>query len=239
MTSERRLAAGPPWLLRRDVRAQLARLHYLEFNFDPDGLPAIARDAWHVDDYCRPLPPEPPGEPVHGGSFETAKLLLCNYEFADPTRIRAYYRGAEPLEDRDMLLEIRYHGLRVRVGVRIGVVFDEVRTFGVRSARVWGWAYRTLEGHLERGQMDYQVWKWLDTGEVEYRIHAVSQVAEIRNPLLNFGFRLVGRREQQQFARRCGERMERLVSSRLSGGHAVPTRVGATGILASPTSGAA
>jgi uncharacterized protein (UPF0548 family) len=237
LTSERRLAAGPPWLLRgRDVRAQLARLHYLELNFDPNGLPAIARDAWHVDDYCRPLRPEPPGEPVQHGSFETAKLLLCNYEFADPTRIRAYYRGAEPLEHRDMLLEIRYHGLRVRVGVRIGVVFDEVRKFGVRSARVWGWAYRTLEGHLERGQMDYQVWKWLDTGEVEYRIHAVSQVAEIRNPLLNFGFRLVGRREQQQFARRCGERMERLVSSRLSGGHAEPMPVGATGILASPTS---
>jgi uncharacterized protein (UPF0548 family) len=236
LTSERRLAAGPPWLLRLDVRAELARLHYLELNFDPDRLPAIARDAWHVDDYCRSLRPEPPGEPVRHGSFETAKLLLCNYEFADPTRVRAYYRGAEPLGGRDMLLEIRYLGLRVRVGVRIGVVFDEVREIRGRSARVWGWAYRTLEGHLERGQMDYQVWKWLDTGEVEYRIHAVSQVAEIRNPVLNFGFRLVGRREQLQFARRCAERMDRLVNLRLSGAQAHPRRVGATDILASPTS---
>jgi hypothetical protein len=84
--------------------------------------------------------------------------------------------------------------------------------------------------------MDYQVWKWLDTGEVEYRIHAVSQLAEIRNPILNLGFRLLGRREQVLFARRCGERMERLVNSRLSGGDAERSSTGATGILASPAS---
>jgi hypothetical protein len=76
---------------------------------------------------------------------------------------------------------------------------------------------------------------WLGTGEVEYRIHAVSEVAEIRNPILSLGFRLVGRHEQRLFARRCAERMERLVNSRLSGGHAEPGPMGA-GILASPTS---
>jgi uncharacterized protein (UPF0548 family) len=237
LTIEGRLAAGPPWLVwRGHVRAQLERLHDLEFNFDPNELPAVTRDAWHVDAYRRSLRREPPGEPVRHGPFETAKLLLCDYEFADPTRIRAYYRADTPLEDRDMLLEIRYLGLRVRVGVRIGAVFDELRETAGRSARVWGWAYRTLEGHLERGQMDYQVWKWLDTGEVECRIHAVSQVAEIRNPILNLGFRLVGRREQLKFARRCAERMERLVNSRLAGGQAEPRPTDATGILGSPTS---
>jgi uncharacterized protein (UPF0548 family) len=218
------------------VRAQLERLHDLKFNFDPARLPAMTCDAWHVDSYRHSLPPESPGEPVRDGPFETAKLLLCDYEFADPTRVRAYYRADAPLEQRDMLLEIRYFILRVRVGVRIGPVFDEVREIAGRRARVWGWAYRTLEGHLERGQMDYQIWKWLDTGEVEYRIDAVSQVAEIRNPILNLGFRLVGRREQLQFARRCAERMERLVNSRLSGARAHPRPIGATGILASPTS---
>jgi uncharacterized protein (UPF0548 family) len=237
LTTERRLAAGPPWLVwRGHVRAQLERLQNLEVNFDPDGLPAVARDAWHVDAYRRSLRSEPPGDPVRHGSFETAKLLLCDYEFADPTRIRAYYRADSPLEQRDMLLEIRYLVLRVRVGVRIGAVFDEVRQIAGRSARVWGWAYQTLAGHLERGQMDYQVWKWLDTGEVEYRIHAVSQVAEIRNPVLNLGFRLVGRREQLRFARRCAERMERLVNLRLVGGQAEPRPSGTTGILTSPTS---
>jgi hypothetical protein len=231
--SERRLAVGPPWL-GGEVRAQLERIQDLELNFDPSKLASVKRDAWHVDDYCSALPPEPPGEPTESGSFETAKHLLRDYEFADPRRIRAYYRADAAFDGRDMLLEIRYFTLRVRVGVRIGVVFDEMREVDERRVRVWGWAYRTLEGHLERGQMDYQVWKWLDTGEVEYRIHAVAQVAETYRPVLNLGFRLVGRREQVLFARHCAERMERLVESRLDGSFAEPATRREAGILVSP-----
>lgn len=236
MTRERRLALGPPWLSRRgEVRSQLEWIHDLDLNFDPPDLSSVKRDAWHVDDYCRSLRPEPPGEPIRSGSFETAKRLLRDYEFADPKRIRAYYWADAPLQGRDMLLEIRYLALRVRVGVRIGVVFDEVRQIADRSVRVWGWAYRTLHGHLERGQMDYQVWKWLDSGEVEFRIHAVAQVAETRSPILNLGFRLVARREQVLFARRCAVRMERLVESRQAGDHTEPASASTTGILAFPT----
>ena len=224
---------GPPWL-GGEVRGQLERIRDLAPNFDPSGLSSVKRDAWHVDDYCHALPPEPPGEPTRSGSFENAKRLLRDYEFADPSRIRAYYWADAPLEDRDMLLEIRYLTLRVRVGVRIGVVFDEVREIGDRSARRSGAGpTRPSKGHLERGQMDYQVWKWLDTGEVEYRIHAVAQVAETRRPILNLGFRLVGRRNQIRFARRCAERMERLVASRLDGGRGDPVARPATGILKS------
>jgi len=226
---------GPPWL-RGEIGSQLDRIRDLKLNFDPSGLSSVRRDAWHVDDYCRTLPPEPPGEPIASGSFDHAKRLLRDYEFADPSRIRAYYRADAPLEGRDMLLEIRYLTLRVRVGVRIGVVFDEVRQIGDRRVRIWGWAYQTLEGHLERGQMDYQVWKWLDTGEVEYRIHAVAQVARTRRPILNLGFRLVARRNQVRFARRCGERMERLVQLRLDRRRDQPEPRPATGILVSPTS---
>ncbi len=217
MASERRLQLGPPWLTRGEVRAQLERIHDLDLNFDPAGLSSIEREAWHVDDYRRTLRPEPPGEPIPAGSFETAKRLLREYEFADPKRIRAYYWSDAPIEGRDMLLEIRYLALRVRVGVRIGAIFDEIREVAARRVRVWGWAYRTLQGHLERGQMDYQVWKWLDTGEVEYRIHAVAQAAETRSPILDLGFRLVGRHQQVLFARRCAERMEQLVEGRLDG----------------------
>ena len=32
-----------------------------------------------------------------------------------------------------------------------------------RPVRVWGWPYRTLEGHIEQGEMSWEVWKWLDT----------------------------------------------------------------------------
>ena len=82
--------------------------------------------------------------------------------------------------------------------------------------RVWGWSYGTLQGHFERGQMDFSVWKWLDDGAVEFRIHAVSRRARrVGNPLVRLGFRLVGRRQQVRFARRACERMGELVEREL------------------------
>jgi uncharacterized protein (UPF0548 family) len=220
----------------RRIQAELARLHDVPLNFDPARLPSVAQDPWHVDDYSRALRVEPPGEPVPGGPFEVATRLLRDYEFADPTRLRAHYRADAPLEGRVMLLEIRYLLVRVWIGVRIGPIFDEVRETPDGPIRVWGWAYQTLEGHLERGQMDYQVWKWVDTGEVEFRIHAVSQLARIRDPLLNVGFRLVRRREQTRFARRSAARMEELVRHRVLGGEPQPTPVGTAEVTISPVS---
>jgi hypothetical protein len=175
----------------------------------------VARDPWHIDDYCRELPREPPGAPIPGGPFEVALDLLASYEFADPSRVRAFFDETDPLLGRNILLEIRYLALRVVVGVRISQVFDESRIEDGSPVFISGWAYQTLEGHLERGQMDYQVWKWIDTGRVEFRIHAVSQLAEIDDPFLRLGFRLLGRREQVAFARRCGALAGELVSKRL------------------------
>jgi uncharacterized protein (UPF0548 family) len=208
------------------IRRELDSLARREVNFDPGRLQELWRsDPWHVDDYCTELPSERRGPPIDDGSFETARRLMRHYEFANPRVVRAFYEAGAPLERRNMLLQIRFAGLRFLVGVRIEVVFDETREIDGRRVRVWGWAYRTLEGHLERGQMDYQVWKWLDTGRVEFRIHAVSEIADIPNPLVRFGFRLLGRREQVRFARECGSRMVRLTQASLaSGGDAEPRR---------------
>jgi hypothetical protein len=59
--------------------------------------------------------------------------------------------------------------------------------------------------------MDYEVWKWLDTGAVEFRIHVVSRGSRIGNPIIRLGLRLFGRREQVRFAKRACERMASLV----------------------------
>jgi hypothetical protein len=61
--------------------------------------------------------------------------------------------------------------------------------------------------------MDYELWKWLDSGEVEFRVHVVSRAAPIPNPIIRWGFRLFGRREQVRFAQRACRRMARLVES--------------------------
>jgi uncharacterized protein (UPF0548 family) len=202
---------------RGDSRARraLAALADKGFNFDPDRAEDFtSANGWHVDDYAQPLPPEPPGPPVPGGSFEVAKELMRDYAFADPAIVRAVYAPDSPFQTRDMLLEGRFWGLRFHFGVRIGDLVDQELAIGGRPVRRWGWSYRTLQGHLEMGQMDYEVRKWLDSGEVEFRIHVVSRPAHIPNPVVRLGFRLFGRRVQRRFARHACRRMARLTAAR-------------------------
>ncbi len=208
---DRRLAAT-----KRAQRA-LAELADRALNFDPAELAdAGPGSGWNVDDYRRLLPSEPPGAPVAGASFEIARQLMSDYAFADPKIVRALYDPARGLANRNMLLQARFGPLRFLVGCRVGAIADETKTVDGRSLRIWGWSYATLEGHFERGQMDYAVWKWLDDGGVEFRIHVVSRPASVGNPLIRLGFRLVGRREQQRFARRACERMGELVERELA-----------------------
>jgi uncharacterized protein (UPF0548 family) len=209
--SERRPLGG------ESARRALDELHAKSINFD------LARRAeyteasgWHLDDYCQPLPSEPPGPPVSGGSWQVARRLMERYEFADPSIVRAIYYPERPLAGRDMLLEGRFLGLRFRFGCRVGGVIDAQHIEDGRRVRVWGWNYRTLQDHLEMGEMDYEVWKWLDDGAVEFRIRAFSKPAFIRNPLIRLGFRLFGRGVQLRFARRACERMLRLTEEELA-----------------------
>ena len=207
---DERLAATPR------ARRALADLEGRDLNFDPAEVAAARTGgAWNIDDYCEPLPAEEPGEPVAGGSFDIARQLMRDYAFADPNVVRAVYDPADELANRNMLLQVRYGPLRLFFGCRVGAVTDETRTVDGRSVQIWGWSYGTLEGHVERGQMDWQVWKWLDDGSVEFRIHVVSRRATVRNPIVQLGFRLVGRSQQQRFARRACERMGALVAREL------------------------
>jgi uncharacterized protein (UPF0548 family) len=203
----------------RRAREALAALADKGFNFDPDQREHFTTaNGWKVDDYLQPLPPEPPGPPRPGGSFEVARRLMRDYEFADPAIVRAVHAPDSPLERRDLLLEGRFHGLRFHFGVRVGGLVDEEAAVDGRPLRRWGWSYRTLQGHLEMGQMDYEVRKWLDSGQVDFRIHAVSRPAHIPNPVIRLGFRVFGRRVQRRFARHAGQRMARLTAARLAAG---------------------
>jgi uncharacterized protein (UPF0548 family) len=206
---------GEPPRARGRLKA-LDDLHAKGLNFELGARQRFTpANGWRADGCRQALPSEPPGPPLPGASWEVARRLMRDYEFADPSIIRAVFHPDEPLEKRDMLLEARFFGLRFYLGVRVGGVHDETREVAGRPVRVWGWSYRTLQGHLEMGQMDYEVWKWVDTGEVEFRIHAFSRPADIRNPLVRLGFRLFGRREQLRFYRRACGRMARLTAAEL------------------------
>jgi uncharacterized protein (UPF0548 family) len=201
------------------VQRKLSALAAKQVNFDPDALDMQhPPQGWNVDDRWQPLPSEPPGEPVAGGSWEIARRLIRGYEFADPSMVRAFYDPDKPLAGRDMLLELQTLGIvRVYVGVRVGEVYDQVREVDGRRARVFGWYYRTLEGHVERGQMDWQVWKWLDSGEVEFRVYAVSRAAPVSNPFVRIGFLLLRGHERSVFLNSTGRRMRAFTELGLQG----------------------
>jgi uncharacterized protein (UPF0548 family) len=204
---------GARWTGRQ--RRLLEELHGRRLNFDPEADPTRER-GWHVDDVVRSLPREPAGPPVPAGSWEFARRLMIEYQVADPALVRALYRRDAPLAGRDMLLQIRWLGLRLHVGVRVGDVYDETRTVGGREVRVFGWGYATLEGHFEQGRLHYEVWKWLDSGDVEFRLHAYSRAADSGPLLKRLGFRLVGRVRQLEFYRRAGRRVQALTQAQLA-----------------------
>ncbi len=188
------------------IQRRLDAFSTVGFNFDPARL--SESNGYRVTDVRHPLPGEAPGDPAPDGSFAMACRLIANYEFADPAMVRAYFDPAAPLTGRTMVLRLSALGVfRVYVGVRILSVIDETREEAGRQARVWGWTYGTLKGHVESGEMSWTTWKWLDTGEVEFRVHALSRPAQIHNPFTRVGFAVLGPHERQAFLHSSGERM--------------------------------
>jgi uncharacterized protein (UPF0548 family) len=205
-------------MTRDEIERRLVTLARTAVNYDPDSLDLEhPPPGWHVDDRCQALPSEAPGDPVPDGSWAIARQLIQGYEFADPSLVRAHYDPAAPLQGRTMLLELRALNLvSVHVGVRVVSVYDEIRTRNGADARVFGWAYRTLEGHVEMGQMDWQVWKWRTTGEVQFRVHAVSRPAAVANPIIRVGFWLLRGHERAVFLNSTDTRMASLTELALT-----------------------
>jgi uncharacterized protein (UPF0548 family) len=196
-----------------DREGALAALRRAPLNFEPQPLEAYTPDrGWHADALSQRLPDEAPGDPVPGGPWQIARRLLEEYRVADPAIVRATFAPGEPLLGREMLLRLRlFRVLHTWAGVRVTRVWDEDR----ESARVFGYEYATLPGHVEMGRMDYEVWKWRDAGAVEFRLHAHSRASGDGAPWTRLGFRLFGRRSQVRFYLRCCERVARLTAAEL------------------------
>ncbi len=206
------MSPTPALDLRRrpdDLDARLRAIRGLPLNYDPSDAHG---EGWHRDDYRQVLPPERPGKPERGGSWRIACALSRAYAFSDPSLVEAHFDEDVPLAGREMLLVLHAVGLRLDVGVRVAEVRDEVASLEGRDARLFAWSYRTLVGHVEAGQRDFEVWKRLDTGEVEFRTHSYSRPAA-RNPIVLAGFRVLGRHKQAEFGRRACERMATLTSA--------------------------
>lgn len=200
----------------RRVRRDLAALAGRPVNFPHASLEDVGPgEGWVVDDHVFPLGIEGPGPPLPDGPWAAARDLVRDYAFADPRLISAVFDPHAPLPGRDMLLRGRFLGLTWHLGARVVHAGGDAMTEDGRRLERWGWGYRTLEGHLEMGQMDFWVVKDTGSGEVWFRIHAVSKPARVANPLVRFGFRIFGRGLQLRFAREAGARMRRLVDAEI------------------------
>jgi hypothetical protein len=181
---------------------------------------------WRIDDYETDLPAEAPGPHAAAGSFAAAQDVLRRYAFPPPDLITGIFSPDGPLEKRVMVLRAQFLFFKFYFGVRVSGVTDEAaRATPDGPERVWGYGYRTLEGHFERGQIDFTIHKNLSTGAVQFRIHAVSQPGQIRNPFYWVGFKLFGRSLQRKFARESLRRMREMVATALAQGTPAPPPV--------------
>ena len=207
--------APPAW------QQYAARLHAYansDYNFDPSGIGEYtSATGWRLDDYATDLPAEAPGPPAPHGPWAAAQDVLRRYAFPPPNLIVGYFDPDVPIDQRIMLLRAQFLGFKFWFGVRIVDVVDEqAQPAPTGAERVWGYGYRTLQGHFEMGQINFAVIKNLATGAVQFRIHAVSKTGRIRNPFYWLGFRLFGRMLQRRFARQSLARMRALVGEALN-----------------------
>ena len=200
-------------------RARLEAYTNAEVNYDFSRQSGYTTETgWRLDDYATDLPPEAPGPPAAAGSFAAAQEVLRRYAFPPPDLITGYFDPAVPLEKRIMVLRAHFLVFNFYFGVRVSEVTDEAdRATPNGPERVWGYGYRTLEGHFERGQIDFTIHKNVTSGAVQFRIHAVSQSGQIHNPFYWVGFKLFGRILQRKFARESLRRMRALVAAQLAG----------------------
>ena len=208
----------PPTASWERYRAQLATYAHTKVNYDYANVREYtAATGWRLDDYHIDLPPEAPGPPAVAGSFAAAQDVLRRYTFPPPNLITGYFDPSQPLEKRIMVLRAHFLAFNFYFGVQIVDVINEAACpTPAGPEHVWGYGYRTLEGHFERGQINFSVHKNVATGAVQFCIHALSQKGSIRNPFYWLGFQLFGRLLQRRFARQSLLRMRRLVGEALA-----------------------
>jgi Domain of unknown function (DUF1990) len=204
------------------ARYRLEALGVAKYNLDLERTSDYTAQAgWNVDQHEAELPPEAPGEPIEGGSFRAAQQIVREYRFPPPGLITGIFLPDQPLETRVMLLRARFLLFTFYFGVRIGGVKDTSQDTPQGQERVWGYNYATLEGHFERGQIEFTIHKNLASGAVSFQIHSFSRTGTITNPIYKLGFLIFGRALQRRFARESLRRMQVLVREALTHGQAV------------------
>lgn len=207
-------------------RDRIRDLESLEFNYDDSLKESFSEKfGWKIDCYRAEIASEPPGPPIPDGPFARARHVLANYAFPDPRLVEGWFQPEAALQGRNMLLRARFMGFTFHFGTRVNRVFDEIRHDPERGEyHVWGYSYRTLQGHFEMGEIKFEVCKYVRSGIVEFHINAYSKADRIPNPFYRAGFRIFGRSLQRYFASSSLKRMRTLIKTPVTREERWPTR---------------
>jgi len=153
------------------------RVAYAKVNYDYDDQHEhTAATGWRLDDHAINLPAEDPGAPALDGPFAAAQDVQRRCAFPPPNLIAGYFDPSQMLEKLVMVLWAHSLVFNFYFGVQVTGVIDAESQDGPDGPAGWGYGYRTLEGHFERGQINFSVHKNLTTGAVQFCILAVSQL---------------------------------------------------------------
>lgn len=195
---------------------RLEDLAKLPFNFDAKTVKLSENQlGWKIDKHRAKIAQEIHGPPVPGGPFSKACQAVREYQFPDPHLITGVFSPEADLAGRNMLLKAHFIGMSFYFGVRIVEVFDQkTQSDDGHSIQQWGYAYRTLHGHFEIGEIRFIVSKDLTTGEVFFEIHSYSKPDRIPNFFYRIGFKIFGRPLQKYFAESSIKRMKILANTK-------------------------
>jgi uncharacterized protein (UPF0548 family) len=150
--------------------------------------------------------------------------IVQAYTFPPSNLIRGRFDPAAPLENRAMLLTARYLWMTFELPVRVSRVIDVTREGAKGTESAWGYSYQTLAGHIERGEITFEIVKRIATGDVAFRIHSFSQTGHIANIVHRIGFQLVGRHLQRRFAEESLQNMQLLIGAKVTAHDSVAAR---------------
>lgn len=200
---------GSGWS-EKELEARLEGLKGAATNFPWEGPESQAGTNWHRYYSESEVGAEKPGPPAKGGAFEVAWEATRKYLFSDPGIVVGHFNPKDPLEGRNMLLEIKIFGLHYLCGVRVGAV----RRVTNKKETVYGFRYDTLEGHMEVGSEWFLLTKNHQTGKVIFRISASWRPGIFPNWWSRVGFNIFSRRYQLAWHRLAYLRLREIVGYR-------------------------
>jgi uncharacterized protein (UPF0548 family) len=148
---------------QRELEEFITRSRDLSLSYDPIGIARTSPHGFKVD--------EASGVIGHGErAFEQAKLALTEWRHFDFSWVELFPRVA-PIEPGSVVAVLVNHlGFWSLNGCRVVYTLGDRRT-----GPGFGFAYGTLINHAEMGEEIFEVSLVPDSGEVVYRIRAVSK----------------------------------------------------------------